>query len=82
MGFFNLFGKEAIVGIDIGSRTIKAVELEPSSSGWRLVNARIEPTPEDTCKDGLITDIGEVAHAIRTILKTANIRAQRRDRRR
>jgi len=76
VGFFNLFGKEAVVGIDIGSRTIKAVEIEATGSGWRVVNAGIEPTPEDTCKDGVITDVAEVAHVVKSLLKTADIRAQ------
>ena len=34
-----LFGKKpSLVGLDIGSHTIKAVELESSSKGYRLAN--------------------------------------------
>jgi type IV pilus assembly protein PilM len=70
-----LFGKDTIVGIDIGSSHIKAVEIEPAASGFRLVNAALQVTPQDSCRDGVITNFVEVAHAIKTLLKSANIRS-------
>lgn len=76
MGLFQLFGKETIVGIDIGSSCIKAVEVEPCGSGWRLANAGIQVTPLDSCRDGVITNQLDVAQAIRNLLKSANIRSQ------
>jgi len=76
VGLFQLFGKESIVGIDIGSSCIKAVEVEPSGSGWRLANAGIQVTPLDSCRDGVITNPLDVAQAIRALLKSVNIRSQ------
>ena len=76
MGLFQLFGKETLVGIDIGSSCIKAVEVEPSGSGWRLANAGIQVTPLDSCRDGVITNPLDVSQAIRTLLKSANIHSQ------
>lgn len=70
-----LFGRDTIVGIDVGSSCIKAVEIEPSGSGWRLVNAALQVTPPDACRDGVITNIPDVAQAIRTLLRSANIRS-------
>jgi len=69
-----LFGKDTVVGIDIGSSYVKAVEVEPSGTGWRLVNAALEPTPLDSCRDGTITNVLDVAQAVRTLLRSANIR--------
>lgn len=69
-----LFGKDTVVGVDIGSSCIKAVEIEPVGSGWRLVNAAIQATPTDSCRDGTITDIVEVASSVKALLKSANIR--------
>lgn len=76
MGLFQLFGKETTVGIDIGSSCVKAVELEPSGTGWRLANAGIQITPLDSCRDGIITNTLDVAQAVKNLLKSANIRAQ------
>ncbi len=70
-----LFGKDTIVGIDVGSSCIKAVEIEAAGSGWRLVNAALQPTPPDCCRDGTITDTVEVAQALKALLKSAGIRA-------
>jgi type IV pilus assembly protein PilM len=70
-----LFGKDTIVGIDIGSSHIKAVEIEPCATGFRIANAALQVTPLDSCRDGVITNITEVAQAIRTLLRSANIRA-------
>ena len=71
----SLFSKETTVGIDIGSSCIKAVEIEPTGSGWTLVNAAIAPTPRDAIKDGIVVNILDVSHEIRNMLKEAGIRA-------
>ncbi|MBI2841834.1 MAG: type IV pilus assembly protein PilM [Armatimonadetes bacterium] len=70
-----LFGKDTIVGIDIGSSYIKAVEAEPAGNGWRLINAALQVTPLDSCRDGVITNVLDVAQAIKTLLRSANIRS-------
>lgn len=71
----SIFGKETTVGIDIGSSCIKAVEIEPTGSGWTLVNAAVAPTPKEAVKDGTIADIFEVSQSIRTLLRDANMKA-------
>lgn len=70
-----LFGKDTVVGIDVGSSSIKVVEIEPSGTGWRLTNAAIHPTPPDSCRDGTITDVIEVAQCVKSLLRTSGIRA-------
>lgn len=70
-----LFGKDSIVGIDIGSCSIKAVELELSGNGWRLVNAAVQTTPPESCRDGVITNVFDVSQTIRRLLGTANIKS-------
>jgi type IV pilus assembly protein PilM len=40
------FGSKRLIGIDVGSRFIKIVELDYSSKGTRLLNAVVTPTPE------------------------------------
>jgi len=71
----SLFSKETTVGIDIGSSCIKAVEIEPTAKGWELASAAVIPTPREAIRDGVVTNIVDVAQAIRTMLKDAGIKA-------
>ena len=71
----SLFSKETTVGVDIGSSCIKAVEIEPTSTGWTLLNAAVAPTPKDAIKDGIVVNILDVSHEVRNMLKEAGIRA-------
>jgi len=71
----SFFGQQNTIGIDIGSSCIKAVEIEPTSSGWTLANAAVVPTPREALKDGSVINIVDVAHEIRTMLRDAGIKA-------
>ncbi|MGB9619382.1 MAG: type IV pilus assembly protein PilM [Armatimonadota bacterium] len=71
----SLFGKESILGLDIGSSCIKAAEVVPTAHGWELTQAAVAACPRGTIKDGIITDVHEVASAIRAILREAGIRS-------
>src|SRR5579862_4907805 len=62
-----MFGKgkqKAVVGLDIGSSSIKAVELKQSKQGWELVSFGLEALAQDTVVDGAIMDAPQVAAAI------------------
>lgn len=71
----SLFSKETTVGIDIGSSCIKAIEIEPTGGGWKLTNAAVMSTPRDAIKDGVVINIIDVSHGIRSMLKEAGIKA-------
>ena len=71
----SLFGKETLLGIDIGSSCTKAVQLEPTARGWELVNAAVMPTPIDAIKEGVVINIVDVSHGIRSMLKDAGMKA-------
>jgi type IV pilus assembly protein PilM len=71
----SFFSSQTTVGIDIGSSCIKAVEIEPTPSGWTLVNAAVAPTPREALKDGSVINIIDVAQEIRTMLRDAGIKA-------
>jgi len=63
-----LFGKaKTVVGLDIGSSAVKAVELKPSGKGYRVTAFGAEPVPADAIVDGAIIDAGAVADAIRRV---------------
>lgn len=71
----SLFSKETIIGIDIGSSCIKAVEIEPTASGWTLKNAAVTATPREAIKDGVVINILDVSSGIRNMLRDAGIKA-------
>jgi type IV pilus assembly protein PilM len=57
----------AIVGLDIGSSAVKAVELQPAGRAFRVAAYGTEPVPADAIVDGAIIDAGAVADAIRRL---------------
>jgi type IV pilus assembly protein PilM len=60
-----LFAKaKSIVGLDIGSSAVKAVELKPAGKGYKVTAFAAEPVPPDAIVDGAIIDAGAVADAI------------------
>ena len=58
---------KAVVGLDIGSSAVKAVELRPAGRGYRIAAFGSEPVPPDSIVDGAIIDAGAVAEAIRRV---------------
>jgi type IV pilus assembly protein PilM len=67
-----------LVGLDIGSSSIKAVELKGTKQGYELMSFGLEPLAQDTVVDGAIMDAPQVAAAISKIfdyqkIKTKNV---------
>jgi type IV pilus assembly protein PilM len=57
----------SVVGLDIGSSAVKAVELKPAGKGFRVAAFGTEPVPPDSIVDGAIIDGAAVAEAIRRV---------------
>src|SRR5262247_959765 len=67
---FGMFSKaKAVVGLDIGSSAVKAVELKPAGKGFRVVALASEPVPPDSIVDGAIIDGAAVADAIKRLFE-------------
>jgi len=73
-----LFGGKSkpLVGLDIGSSSIKAVELKSSKQGYELVSFGLEPLAQDTVVDGAIMDAPQVAAAISKIFDAQRIKTK------
>ncbi len=72
-----MFGKakaKALVGLDIGSSSVKAVELKQKGSAYEVVNIGIEPLGQDTVVDGAIMDALSVSSAIEKIFTENKIK--------
>jgi type IV pilus assembly protein PilM len=55
------------VGLDIGSSSVKVVQLKETSKGYQLVNFGIEPLPPQTIVDGAIMNQSAVVDAIKQL---------------
>lgn len=55
------------IGLDIGSSSVKAVQLRKKGSGWALQAFGMQPLVPQTIVDGTIMDQGAVADAIRQL---------------
>jgi type IV pilus assembly protein PilM len=71
----SLFGKETIIGVDIGSANIKAIQVEANRDSFRIIRAAQQRTPDKAVRDGVIIDRDAVATAVRQMLKAAGISA-------
>jgi type IV pilus assembly protein PilM len=74
MGFS---GKDHLVGLDIGSSTIKAAEIQISRKGKTLKKFGMIPVPPGAIVDGRIMDMPQVAGAIRTLFRSLKIREKK-----
>ena len=66
---FGIGKTKAVVGLDIGSSAVKAVELRPAGKGYKVVAFASEPVPPDSIVDGAIIDGSAVADAIRRVFE-------------
>jgi len=66
---FGLGKSKAVVGLDIGSSAVKAVELKPAGKGFRVAAFASEPVPPDSIVDGAIIDGSAVADSIRRVFE-------------
>jgi type IV pilus assembly protein PilM len=64
---FGLGKSKAVVGLDIGSSAVKAVELKPAGQSYKVVAFASEPVPSDSIVDGAIVDGAAVADAVRRV---------------
>jgi len=72
--FSKLYGDTDVIGLDIGSHSIKVVQLE-ERGGLVLRKAGSRPTPPGTIKGGVIADPVAVAQTISSLLGALEISA-------
>ena len=72
-----MFGRaKALVGLDIGSSAVKAVELSAVGKGYKVTAFGSEAVPPDSIVDGAIIDGGAVADAIRRLFDGRSIKTK------
>jgi len=65
--------RKEIVGIDIGSSSVKLVQLKSHKGVYQLVNAAILPLPPDAIVDNTMMDRAYIAEAIKKLITTLGI---------
>ena len=70
-----LFGRSRdLVGLDIGSHSLKLVELRQKGKSYELVTFGIQPLPPEAIVEGAIMDSSAVAEAIDTLFTNNNVK--------
>jgi type IV pilus assembly protein PilM len=73
---FSLFKKNELVGLDIGTSSVKAIQLKRAGKGFELVHLGIAAIPRETIVDGVIMDANAVVSAINQIFAENAIKTQ------
>ncbi len=66
--------KKSMVGVDIGSSSVKTVELQGKNNDFQLVSLGYEALPPDSIVDGQIMELNSVSNAIGSIFKEHKIK--------
>ncbi|MGH9774490.1 MAG: type IV pilus assembly protein PilM [Candidatus Acidiferrales bacterium] len=75
---FGMNKSRTLIGLDVGSNGVKAVELRQKGKGsnYELVSYGIETLPQDTVVDGAIMDAPAVAEKINSIWEAQRFKTQ------
>lgn len=71
-----LFAKKSIIGLDIGSRNIKVIQLREKNDVYTLERLGISSLAPELIVDGSILDSTRVVEAIKELLLTTDIKAK------
>ena len=73
-----LFGKKkSVAGLDIGSSSIKMVELDGKAGNLNLVSLGFENLPDQTIIDGQIMELTAVSDAIQNVCSSNGVNTER-----
>ena len=73
---FGLGKNKAVVGLDVGSSAVKAVEIRTTGTKHKVTAFGVEAIPPDSIVEGAIVDGTAVADAIRRLFQTHAIRTK------
>ena len=73
-----MFGKKkSVAGLDIGSSSVKMVELEGKNGRYSLYAHGFENLPDETIVDGQIMELNTVSDVIQKVCQNHGIKAER-----
>ena len=69
-------GSKSLAGLDIGSSSIKIVQLKETGKGYRLMNLGVRPLPQEVIVDGAIMDAGVISDTLREMVKDVKLKVK------
>jgi type IV pilus assembly protein PilM len=69
-------GKQDIIGLDIGSSSVKLVQLRQVKGSFQLVNAGVALLPPETIVDNAVMDSGALIQTIRDLVESHKIKTK------
>lgn len=73
---FGLGGKKHLVGLDIGSSSIKLLELKPSRGGYQLLHFGHAPLHGEAIVEGTLMDAAAISDAIRSLVAAHKVKSR------
>src|SRR6266481_3284227 len=70
---------KSMVGVDIGSSSVKAVELQGKNGDFELVSLGYESLEPDSVVDGQIMELNSVSNAISNMLSRSSVACRGRN---
>jgi type IV pilus assembly protein PilM len=67
---------KSLVGLDLGSSAVKAIELKPAGKTYKVTAFGSEPIPPDSIVDGAIIDTAAVVDAVRRLFDRQQIKTR------
>jgi type IV pilus assembly protein PilM len=68
--------KKEVIGLDIGSSSIKMVELKEDKNGYKLQNLAISPLPPEAIVDGALMDSATIIDTIRDVIAASKTKSK------
>lgn len=69
-------GKKDVVGIDIGSSSVKLVRLRHGKGGYQLVTLGVAPLPPEAIVDNAIMDSASVVDVVRNLVESHKVKTK------
>ncbi len=66
--------KQQLVGLDIGSSTVKIVQLAEKDAGFKLMNVGVVPVPAGTVKEGRVMDPTALVLCVKRLTKNLKVK--------
>lgn len=77
-GVLKLFGKKTdpVIGLDIGSTSVRLLQLSSHGSGYRIDHFGVEPVGEGVVVDKVVQDVEAISNAVSRAVKASGTRAK------
>jgi type IV pilus assembly protein PilM len=68
--------KKEVIGIDIGSSSVKLVQLKDLKGSYELLNAGIVPLPPEAIVDNTIMDSASIVNAVKSLVTSLGVKVK------